>query len=693
MRTGNVVMSTTHPNYIGTGFAASFWGTADGITFTVLAPTSGQYDVTVRYFNGRGSTWTMSMFVNGVKIKQLGFTTLPDWSTPGFLTQRVALNAGSNSVTYRFDVGDTGNIQINSIEVTPVLPVTPTPTPTSIPSPTPTPTPTLAPTPTPTLAPTPTPTPTPGTNTIKLENAKTVAQGVTSLWQISNYALNHEIEGYSSATSVGRGESINLMVNTLSPTYTINVYRIGWYGGVGGRLVHGPVQLTGTQQPACPIVDAATSLLECNWSVNYTLNIPNNPTDPTDWASGYYLVKLTDAANKQSYIPFIIRDDSRTADLLMQAAVTTYQGYNNWGGKSLYNFNSTGNIAARKISFNRPYADTYGGKGSGQFFAYELRMLRFLEREGYDVVYSTNIDTHISGSQLTRYKGFLSVGHDEYWTRQMRDAVEAARNGGVNLGFFGANVGYWQIRLEPSTAGAAANRTLVSYKNAGLDPITATNPAEATVLFRDIQVNRPEASLVGVMFDNDPGNKDMVISNCIAWICNGTNLVNGSVLTGMLGYEVDRVDSSSPANIEIISQSPYLVGTQTRYSNMTFYTAASGAKVFATGSMNWNYGLDAYSVNLSLVNPAVQQITRNVLNSFVPVSPQALAKSASAESKDDIAYKQTITPSGGCAFTQGKSSQQDIGVGDAAICGNKITRKFKKTAGISCRFFWAQSPR
>ncbi len=265
-------------------------------------------------------------------------------------------------------------------------------------------------------------------------------------------------------------------------------------------------------------------------------------------------------------------------------------------------------------------------------------MTRFLEKEGYDVVYSTNIDTHTSGDQLKKYYGVVIAGHDEYWTKSMRDAIQGARDAGVNLGFFGANTGYWQIRMEPSKAAADANRTIVSYKfSTGIfaDPIIATDPTQATVTFRDPLVNRPEAALVGVTFAFDPAAAylDMVISNCIPLICANTSLVNGSRLANMLGYEVDAIDPvASPANIQVITNSPYIFVddfgvSATRYSNMTYYKAASGAGVFATGSMNWNYGLNAYSVNQSFLNPDVQQVTRNVLNSFVPYPPQTFATS------------------------------------------------------------------
>ncbi|MGB8337395.1 MAG: N,N-dimethylformamidase beta subunit family domain-containing protein, partial [Burkholderiales bacterium] len=269
----------------------------------------------------------------------------------------------------------------------------------------------------------------------------------------------------------------------------------------------------------------------------------------------------------------------------------------------------------------------------------------------------------------TRYKGFLSVGHDEYWTKQMRDAVESARDLGVNLGFFGANTGYWQIRLDPSIATTGGNqpyRTIVAYKDAALDPLAGSNPAEATTQFRLAPVNRPEAALVGVMYDYSPVNfQDIVISNCIPWICSGTGLTTGSHLAGMLGYEVDKTDLVySPANIQAISASPYNVTVngvpETRYSNMTYYQAVSGAGVFATGSMNWNYGLNTFGTNPAPENPAVQQITRNVLNSFVPAPPQAQAAGNASVSALQIDNISTSTSGGGCAFRGNGQDRLDI---------------------------------
>ncbi|MDB5770763.1 MAG: hypothetical protein JWM42_1137 [Burkholderia sp.] len=479
----------------------------------------------------------------------------------------------------------------------------------------------------------PTPPPVQDRNVIQLENAKTAQDGVTSRWYIESldYASNREIEGYASSTSVRRGESIQLFVNTAEPSYSISIYRIGWYGGQGGRLMAGPIRRDGVRQPA-PTKTADTRLVECNWTDPYVLSIPKNDADPTDWASGFYLAKLTaGASGKQSYIIFVVRDDARDSALLFQSSVTTYAAYNNWGGHSFYSVDSEGAKEAYKVSFNRPYRNPQQpsqGKGAGDFFSWELHMLRFVEREGYDVTYTTNIAVHLAPESLEKHRGFLSVGHDEYWTGKMFDAMEHARDKGVNLGFFGANMGYWQVRLEPSTTGQS-NRTVVGYKYARWDdPNYYSDPGSTTYHWREKQypaINRPEATLIGVMYDYNSVDLDMVMSDCSSWICEGTGLRNGAVLKGMLGYEVDRVDPvHSPANIQILASSPYQVCVdegcprrETRYANMTFYTAASGAGVFATGTMQWNWGLDDFGPWGDRVNPAVQRMTRNVLDHFV----------------------------------------------------------------------------
>ncbi|GAX41613.1 Ig domain protein group 1 domain protein [Tolypothrix sp. NIES-4075] len=500
------------------------------------------------------------------------------------------------------------------------------------------------------------PLPTGRNNPTIIENLK---PGTTD-WQLTNPATKREIEGYASLTSVNRGEEIKLFVNTKEPNYTIEIYRMGWYGGAGGRQVSPLITRKAVRQPP-PIINEATGLIECNWKNPYVLKIPNNPNDPTQWASGFYLAKLTaNKSGKQSYIIFVVRDDTRPADILFQSSVTTHQAYNNWGGMSLYRWNSRGKQAS-KVSFNRPYAISPNkaaayGVGAGEFLtnlqpkrrtssaAWEYNMVRWLERSGYDVAYSTDIDTHENYIDektgkpiLLLHKAFLSVGHDEYWSWQMRQNVEAARDNGVSLGFFSSNTCYWQIRFEPSRITEDINRTIVAYKEGvTLDPFmrdaSPNNDNLVTTNWRRKPVNLPEDALIGVMYETFQVNADIHINQTAPnWLLADTQLSQNNTqalransksplkeirLQGLLGYEVDRMFGNAPPNTIRIAHSPYRYGKGIRYSDMTVYTADSGATVFATGTMQWSWGLDDYNapqLRPSVTSPDAQAITRNIL--------------------------------------------------------------------------------
>jgi hypothetical protein len=458
----------------------------------------------------------------------------------------------------------------------------------------------------------PPPPPPPPGNPIVTENRK---QGDPS-WVINNLAQNHEIEGYASAPSVNRGETISFFVNTPESGYTMKIFRMGWYGGAGGRLMMDPISLPGTQQPPPSAPDPDTGFYECNWASTYQLKIPDNPADPTDWASGFYLVKLTgNDSHTEQYMIFIVRDDVRKSDLLYQSASNTYEAYNGWGGRSFYT-----TPPAYKISYNRPY----DRRGSAHFTEWEYNMVRFLEREGYDVSYCTDLDTHVNGNLLLSHKGILTVGHDEYWSWEMRNNFEAARDTGVNLGFFSANTCFWQVRYEASPATGVPNRTLVGYKYDALakDPY-AKDPTYSyltTTQWRLPPVNRPEVTLEGVMFDNLAGANiygDIVVSDDSSFVFANTGLKNGDRLTGLLGKEIDHVWPDSPPNIKVIAQSPVPNTSPTIYSNMTVYTTSAGGTVFAAGTVQWSWGLDDYGTDHPpLANPAAQQATRNILLQF-----------------------------------------------------------------------------
>ncbi len=442
-------------------------------------------------------------------------------------------------------------------------------------------------------------------------------------WQLTYAAANGEIEGYASAVSINRGELITFFVSTGSPSYTVEIFRMGWYNSAGARKMAPTVTLAGAKQ-SIPQPDPQTGLIECRWSASFVLHVPFNAKDPTDWMSGIYLVKLTELSHQmQSYIVFVVRDDSRASGLLFQQSVTTYEAYNDWGGKSLYT-----HPRAYKVSFNRPYKT---GFGAGDFIAYawDIDMVRFLEREGYDLSYTTNLDTHLRGNLVLRHKAFLSGGHDEYWSWQMRDNVENARNHGVSLGFFGSNASYWQIRFEPSGATGALNRTIVCYKSATLDPITNDgNPSDkhlATTQFRDHPVNRPENAMIGVMFISSHAIGDLVVANASHWVLEGTGLSDGDHLEGLLGNEADGIQKGSPAGLELLAHSPYLFEGRTLFADTTVYQTQSGATVFAAASNRWSWGLDTFAPDHKVyTNAALQQVTRNILARFLNPLPYYL---------------------------------------------------------------------
>jgi N,N-dimethylformamidase beta subunit-like protein len=462
------------------------------------------------------------------------------------------------------------------------------------------------------------------TNPIVTENA---LPG-TGAWLITNNARDGgQIKGYASATSVLQGQPLTLYVSVNpAQTYAIDFYRIGWYGGVGGRLVAHVDQPLSPTQPSCGPSDPTTGLFACNWQPSYTLTVPSS------WTSGVYVALMTNAAGYQNYVIFVVRD-GRPASFLYQAAFTTYEAYNNYPndnltGKSLYDFNSygantvAGSPRAVKVSFDRPYTDM----GTGQFFWFEVYFVHWLERNGYDVTYSTDVDTHANGAELKNHKALLSVAHDEYWSMPMFTAVAAARDAGVNLGFFTANAAFWQIRFESSASGAA-NRVVVCYKSPGLDPV---QDSTTTVNFRSAPVNMPEQTLEGVQFTSSIAFANAVpyvVANSSHWVYAGTGFKDGDSVPGIVGYEMDRLFSTFPppttTNQTLLSRSPFTNDTgQADYANSSIYQAPSGAWVFAAGTIEWSWGLDN-SLGHNAADARIQQTTANILNAFLNGAPVA----------------------------------------------------------------------
>ncbi|HUR05171.1 MAG TPA: DUF4082 domain-containing protein, partial [Nonomuraea sp.] len=453
---------------------------------------------------------------------------------------------------------------------------------------------------------------------ICLENA--LPGNPPSEWDVVG-AGSDNIQGYATDISINKGTTVNFKVDTDATDYRLDIYRIGYYSGMGARKITTvePSATLPQQQPAC-IEELDTGLVDCgNWAVSASWAVPS------DAVSGVYIGKLVreDGTFGESQIIFVVRDDTRAADILVQTSDSTWQAYNKYGGNSLYNGSPAGR--AFKVSYNRPFLNRnaeVSGSAESFFYNSEYPMIRWLEANAYDVSYATNVDTARMGAELLEHRAFLSVGHDEYWSLEMRNNVEAARGSAVNLAFFSGNEMFWKTRWESSIAEpVTAFRTLVCYKetlaNAKIDPNT-----QWTGTWRDPRFSppsnggRPENAVTGTMFAVNG-----VVSDSVAvpaayrsmrlWRNTSVaNLLPGQTAifpAGTLGYEWDAAPDSltTPAGSVKFSSATigrlekillnfggaYGAGVATH--NLILYRHSSGARVFGAGTTQWSWGLDA----------------------------------------------------------------------------------------------------
>ncbi len=408
----------------------------------------------------------------------------------------------------------------------------------------------------------------------------------TNAWRL--WHPGYETEGFASTTSAAPGDTVTLYVSSRAASWYADVYRMGWYDGVGGaRLLEIPQQ-PGVYQGGSTHPDPATGLVRAPWRPSLRVTIPPG------WPSGMYMFKLTDSNGSESYIPLVVRGQG-TAPVVLVHSAATDEAYNRWGyNQSLYSGTTPALHLARavEVSFDRPFQGDYG---AGYFFYWEYQMVRLLEREGVAVDYLTDIDVHEHPEWLLRYKAVLIVGHDEYWSRPMRDAYITAVGAGVGLAVFGGNTAYRQIRLRSS--GVGPDRVEICYKDASLDP--EPDPALKTgVAWREPPTSWDESTLLGetwVGTGEEIHREPWVVTNDASWVLAGTGLRNGDSLPGLVGYEQDSVDGAQhPAGLDVISSSPVPTGSGTVHANSTVYQAPSGAWVYDAGSIEWSWGVDHF---------------------------------------------------------------------------------------------------
>jgi len=416
---------------------------------------------------------------------------------------------------------------------------------------------------------------------------------LTNEWRLFN--PSYETEGFANKTSVAPGETVTLYVSSQTASWSADVYRMGWYEGVGGeRLLELPPQ-PGINQGGSTHPDPGTGLVRAPWKPSLQVTIP------ATWRSGMYMFKLTDASGFESYIPLVVRGAGQAPAVFIHSSATD-EAYNRWGyNQSLYS-GSTRNLnldRAVEVSFDRPFQ---GDFGAGYFFYWEYQMVQLLEREGIAADYLTDIDVHEHPELLRKYKAVVIVGHDEYWSRSMRDAYIHAVGSGVSLAVFGGNTGYRQIRLQPSQVGA--DRVLVCYKDASLDP--EPNPALKTaVSWRSPPTSWDEGTLLGESWigtGEEIHREPWIVTNELSWVLGGTGLRNGQQLPGLVGYEQDSfAGGAHPRFVDVFSSSPVPTGAGTVEANSTIYHGPSGAWVYDAGTIEWSWGVDHFMAPMTRV--------------------------------------------------------------------------------------------
>lgn len=468
-----------------------------------------------------------------------------------------------------------------------------------------------------------------------------------SEWDVSGDG-SPDIQGFATDISYNKNQTVNfkIKVNSSATNYRLDIYRIGYYNGNGARKI-ATVSPTTSQianarnQPAC-ITNSSTALYDCgNWNVSGSWTIPSNTT------SGIFVAKatLTGGLTGSSHIVFIVRDDAGSSDILFQTSDTTWQAYNKYGGASLYSGGPGVQGGAYKVSYNRPFNTRSVDNGQDWLFNSEYPMVRWLEANGYDVSYFTGVDSDRYGDLIQNHKLFLSVGHDEYWSKQQRQKLEAARDNGVNLAFFSGNEVYWKTRWENSIdASSTPYRTLVCYKETHAGAKIDPSP-EWTGTWRDPRFSppsdggRPENALTGTLFTvNDGATTAIQVpaeDGKVRFWRNTSiaNLAPGSTATltdGTLGYEWDedidngfrpagliRMSTTTVNNAPVLTDFGSSFGSGTAIHHLTLYkyTGSTGKNVlvFGSGTVQWPWGLDGnHDRGTSIPNLSMQQATVNL---------------------------------------------------------------------------------
>jgi hypothetical protein len=489
------------------------------------------------------------------------------------------------------------------------------------------------------------------TNRVVLENRRPGTEG----WWVPypQWSVDHEVEAYTDQLSYAPGDTVRVMLSTAKDgdSVTWMLLRTGWYGGRGARrILDGSV--VGRPQPLPAAVNPHQPA-RAGWSPTFALKLP------ADAVSGVYALRLTSTATgKSSFVTLVVRRERRGADLVFNRADLTDEAYNDWdGGKN----QSSAYHGAFYVSFDRPLRSVAAlgiYSYSSGYFVYEYPMVRWLERQGYDVAYVSDLDVHRQ-VDLTHARVFLSVGHNEYWSAAMRDHVEHARDGGLNLAFFGSDAVDGLIRFargdDRSFSTTISDGAWIKNESAN-KPLDLKHPPHAN----------PSDSLTGTHYVNwckahhpecgiDPTAKLRIADDFVIGAPDHPifrNVDTSLPLRQVVGYEYEAPYAHPELLPFRLQQLAVTSGLRLpEQASMLAYRAPSGALVVNVGSMHWAHALDDWVGRAAIRNSggeracapgendcferhdlAAAQITANMLSDLgvAPATPSSAVKPTTA---------------------------------------------------------------
>lgn len=422
------------------------------------------------------------------------------------------------------------------------------------------------------------------------------------------WASPSKLAMWASPYSAGPSDTMEVFIHSTAGRVTLSLFRLGWYGGLGGRLLWKAQNVAAFPQPACGAPDA-TGPVSCRWS-----RATQIPIDPT-WVNGVYLLKATTADGGIAYYPFVVHAVSRAAFIAI-VPLFTWQAYNAWGGTSLYT------PQGHAVSFERPY-DIGGGSAYvlQDSYSWDLSVLRWLEANDIDVAYESDADLQPASVGPAPLKGLIFIGHSEYWTWAEFDRVQQLRDSHKHLAFLSGNNAYWNVRLSSGSVTGRPAQVVSCFK---LDPDPgSTSVRDLTKRFRDSPLNRPENGLYGIMYSEGtdgifplvaaapPEGSEAAAFLAAAGIPAGDSIPSGAGNEG----DVPFANGFGPANLQMLFRSPFIPRTLPSPYDHAFYTtffvAPSGAGVFAAGNNRFSRGLQSV---YSSPEPRIQKLFKAILD-------------------------------------------------------------------------------